>query len=46
MEVRPGQLGRQMKILQAAEMKFTRKTAGVTLWDHKRNEEILNKSES
>jgi hypothetical protein len=22
-------------------MKFTRKTAGLTLWDHKRNEEIL-----
>jgi hypothetical protein len=29
------------KILQAAEMKFMRKTAGLTLWDHKRNEEIL-----
>jgi hypothetical protein len=27
--------------LQAAEMKFMRKTAGRTLWDHKRNEEIL-----
>jgi hypothetical protein len=27
--------------LQAAEMKFMRKTAGFTLWDHKRNEEIL-----
>jgi hypothetical protein len=25
------------KRLQAAEMKFTRKTAGLTLWDHKRN---------
>jgi hypothetical protein len=29
------------KRLQAAEMKFMRKTAGFTLWDHKRNEEIL-----
>jgi hypothetical protein len=29
------------KRLQAGEMKFTRKTAGLTLWDHKRNEEIL-----
>jgi hypothetical protein len=27
--------------LQAAEMKFMRKTAGLILWDHKRNEEIL-----
>jgi hypothetical protein len=27
--------------LQAAEMKFMRKTAGFTLWDHKRNERIL-----
>jgi hypothetical protein len=25
------------KRLQAAEMKFMRKTAGLTLWDHKRN---------
>jgi hypothetical protein len=42
MEVRPGQLERQMKKkLQAAEMKFMRKTAGLTLWDHKRNEDIL-----
>jgi hypothetical protein len=31
----------QEKIKQAAEMKFMRKTAGLTLWDHKRNEEIL-----
>jgi hypothetical protein len=29
------------KRLQGAEMKFLRKTAGFTLWDHKRNEEIL-----
>jgi hypothetical protein len=29
------------KRLQAAEMKFMRKTAVLTLWDHKRNEEIL-----
>jgi hypothetical protein len=29
------------KRLQAAEMKFLRKTAGLTIWDHKRNEEIL-----
>jgi hypothetical protein len=29
------------KTLQAAEMKFVRKTASLTLWDHKRNEEIL-----
>jgi hypothetical protein len=29
------------KRLQAAGMKFTRKTAGLTLWDHKRNEQIL-----
>jgi hypothetical protein len=29
------------KGLQAAEMKFMRKTACLTLWDHKRNEEIL-----
>jgi hypothetical protein len=29
------------KRLQAAEMKFMGKTAGFTLWDHKRNEEIL-----
>jgi hypothetical protein len=29
------------KRLQAAEMKFMRKTAGLTLWDNKRNEEIL-----
>jgi hypothetical protein len=28
--------------LQAVETKFTRKTAGHTLWDHKRNYEILN----
>jgi hypothetical protein len=27
--------------LQAVEMKFMRKTSGLTLWDHKRNEEIL-----
>jgi hypothetical protein len=32
------------KRLQAAEMKFMRKTAGLTLWDHKRNEEILKNS--
>jgi hypothetical protein len=31
------------KRLQAAEMKFMRKTAGFTLLDHKRNEEILEK---
>jgi hypothetical protein len=31
------------KRLQAANMKFMRKTAGLTLWDHKRNEEILKK---
>jgi hypothetical protein len=29
------------KRLQAAEKKFMRKTAGLTLWDYKRNEEIL-----
>jgi hypothetical protein len=29
------------KRLQAAEMKFMRKSAGFTLWDHKRNEENL-----
>jgi hypothetical protein len=29
------------KRLQAAEMIFMKKTAGLTLWDHKRNEEIL-----
>jgi hypothetical protein len=29
------------KRLQAAETKFMRKTAGLTLWDRKRNEEIL-----
>jgi hypothetical protein len=29
------------KRLQAAEMKFMRKTAGLTLWDHKKNEVIL-----
>jgi hypothetical protein len=29
------------KRLQAAEMKFMRKTAGLTLLDHKRNEDIL-----
>jgi hypothetical protein len=29
------------KRLQAAEMKFMRKTAGFTLWDHKRNDAIL-----
>jgi hypothetical protein len=27
--------------LHAADMKFMRKTAGLTLWDHKRNERIL-----
>jgi hypothetical protein len=27
--------------LQSAEMKFMRKTVGLTLWDHKRNKEIL-----
>jgi hypothetical protein len=27
--------------LQAAEIKFTKKTVGFTIWDHKRNEEIL-----
>jgi hypothetical protein len=45
MEVRPGQLERKAdeKILQAAEMKFVRKTAGITHWDHKRNEEIFKK---
>jgi hypothetical protein len=32
------------KRLQAAEMKFMRKTAGFTLWDHKRNEEIFKKN--
>jgi hypothetical protein len=31
------------KRLRAAEMKFMRKTAGLTLWDHKRNEVILKK---
>jgi hypothetical protein len=31
------------KRLQAAEMKFMRKTARFTLWDHKRNEGILKK---
>jgi hypothetical protein len=42
MEVRPGQLERQKRNrLQAAEIKFMRKTAGLTLWDHKRNEGIL-----
>jgi hypothetical protein len=42
MEVRPGQIERQMdKRLQAAEMKFMRKSAGLTLWDYKRNEEIF-----
>jgi hypothetical protein len=30
------------KRLQAAEMKFMRKTADLTLWDHKMNEEVLN----
>jgi hypothetical protein len=34
------------KMLQAAEMKFMRKTAGLTLWDHKRNEEIFKKFET
>jgi hypothetical protein len=29
-----------LKRLQTAEMKFMRKTAGLTLLDHKRNEEI------
>jgi hypothetical protein len=29
------------KRLQAAEMKFMRNSAGLTLWDHKRNEGIL-----
>jgi hypothetical protein len=29
------------KGLQAAEMKFMRKTAGFTILDHKRNEELL-----
>jgi hypothetical protein len=29
------------KLLQAAEIKLMRKIAGFTLWDHKRNEEIL-----
>jgi hypothetical protein len=38
MEVRPEELERQMKKKpQAAEMKFTRKTAGLTLWNYKRN---------
>jgi hypothetical protein len=42
MRVKPGQLERQMKKkwLQAAEMKFMRKTAGFALLDHKKNEEI------
>jgi hypothetical protein len=31
------------KRLQAAEMKFTRKTAGLTRCDHKRNEEMFKK---
>jgi hypothetical protein len=31
------------KRLQATEMKFMRKTAGPTLWGHRRNEEILKK---
>jgi hypothetical protein len=30
------------KRLQAAEMNFMRKTAGLTLWDHKRNEILKN----
>jgi hypothetical protein len=30
------------KSLQVAEMKFMRKTAGFTLWDHKRNEILRN----
>jgi hypothetical protein len=34
------------KRLQAGEMKFMRKTAGFTLWDRKRNEEILKNLES
>jgi hypothetical protein len=34
------------KTLKAAEMKFMRKTARLTLWDHKRNEEIFKKFES
>jgi hypothetical protein len=34
------------KRLQTAEMKFTRKTAGFTLWNHKRNEGNLKKFES
>jgi hypothetical protein len=29
------------KTLQAADTKFMRKTAGITHWDHKINEEIL-----
>jgi hypothetical protein len=42
MEVRPGRLERQIKKkkLQAAEIKFIRKTAGLTLCDHKRNEDF------
>jgi hypothetical protein len=36
MEVRADEKG-----LQAAEMKFMRETADLTLWDHKRNEDIL-----
>jgi hypothetical protein len=42
MEVKPGQLGRQMKKrLQAAEMKFMRKIVDFTLLDHKINEDNL-----
>jgi hypothetical protein len=40
MEVRPGRLERQMKKKTARSM---RKTAGLSLWDHKRNEEIKKK---
>jgi hypothetical protein len=39
MEVKPGKADE--KRLQAAEIKFMRKTPGFTLLDHKRNEEIL-----
>jgi hypothetical protein len=39
-------LRKMIKRLSSIEMKFYRRTAGYTLLDHKRNEEIFGRDES
>jgi hypothetical protein len=44
MKLRPGQIERQMKKdCKAAEMEFMRKTACLTLWDHKKIRKLKKK---